>query len=353
MNTKKALLAKKTRQPLSSESALSTGSTLLNLACTSWSRCGLLKGKYYHLVGTSTSGKTFISLTCFAESQVNEAFKDYKLILDEPEEGALMDIESFFGKKVADKMERVRSETVQDFYDRLDDLIAEGEPFVYVLDSQDSLDSVSARKKRKEQKKARLDAVKEKGSMGDGKAKVHSENIRWVLSGLQKTKSILIIISQETELIEQFSFDKRTYSGGKRLKFYAAAQIWLSCGPKLKKVVRGVKRTIGVTCLAEVRKNRVTGRTGRDWTVSIPIYWSYGIDDVGSCVDFMIQNKAWKKHGPKYECGLFNDELMSREEIIQCVERDNKERELSKMVGVLWRKIEDECQIKDRKKRYE
>lgn len=338
---------------LSPKGALSTGSTLLNLACTRHSRCGLLKGKYYYMVGDSNSGKTFLSLTCFAESQQNEAFKDHKLILDEPEEGALMDIAEFFGPRVEKKLDRVSSETIQDFYDRLDDLIAEDEPFIYVLDSQDALDSVAAKKKRAEQKKARANSTKEKGQMTDSKAKTHSENIRWVLPGLRKTGSILIIIGQLGDNLNPFAFETKVPSGGKKLKYYAASQIWLTPGPKIKKMVRGIKRTVGIIAIAEVRKNRVTGVIGRDWAVEVPIYWSYGIDDIGSCIDFMVKNKGWPKKGEKITVPEWDGQCFSKKELVKVIEEQGKEREVQKIVGKLWRSIEDECRVEGRKKRYE
>lgn len=350
MDPKKAMLAKKHVPALSPECALSTGSTLLNLACSDHSRCGFIKGRYYYLVGDSTSGKTWLSMTCFAESQINKSFSEHKLIFDDVEDGAMMDIEGYFGKAVAQKMERVVSDSIQDFYDRLEDLIEAGEPFIYVLDSQDALDSQAAKKKRAEQKKARQKGNKEKGSFGMDKPKVHSENIRWVLSGLRKTNSILIIIGQTRDNIDPMAFEKRTRSGGKALKFYATIEIWTSVGKKIKKDVRGIKRTVGVNCIAEVRKNRVTGKVGRDRSVEIPIYNDYGIDDIGSCIDFMVKNKGWVKKGGKIH---WNGELFSRQELIKVIEEQGREREVQKIVGKLWRTIENECKMKGRKKRYE
>ena len=59
---------------------LGTGSTLLNLACTGKLQGGFLKGHYYSVVGDSSSGKTFLALTCFAEAAINKNFKEFRLI---------------------------------------------------------------------------------------------------------------------------------------------------------------------------------------------------------------------------------------------------------------------------------
>jgi RecA/RadA recombinase len=365
MDAKKALLAKREKLVLSRRSALSTGSTLLNLACSDRPDCGFIKGAYYFLVGDSASGKTWLSLSCFAESILNEHFRDYRLIFDDVEGGALMDIEHYFGKKVARKMEPparkpngtpVYSDTVESFYYNLEDAIKRGDPFIYVLDSQDALDSAYQAKKFSAQKKASENGKEEKGSYGDGKAKYHSEHIRHALSGIRKTKSILIIIGQTRDNLG-FGFEPKSRSGGKALRFYANLEIWTSVGKKIKKTVRSIPRTVGVYCLAEVRKNRITGKVGKDRSVTIPIHYDFGIDDVGSCVDFLILNGHWPRVGKSAKgkrVYKVNERFEgTRSEIIYYIEQAGLEEKLRGAVATLWRTIEQECQLVDRKRRYE
>lgn len=348
---KKALKTRREKLTLSPERAVSTGSTLLNLACSSNPYCGFLKGGYYYLIGDSTSGKTWLSMTCFAESIINKSFSDYELIFDDVEGGALMDIEHYFGKKVAQKMQRRSSDTIQDFYRTLYDLIQKGKKFIYVLDSQDALDSEEAEKKFGKQKKAKEEGTKAAGSFGDGKAKIHSMNIRWVLRGLKKTGSILIIIGQTRDNLG-FGFEKKTRAGGKALKFYANIEIWTSVGKKIKKTVRGIPRTIGVNCLAEIRKNRISGRVGKERTVEIPIYYGLGIDDIGSCVNYLIAEKHWKKDGEKFRAHDIKVRG-SKSGLISFIEKKGLEDTVREITAQVWREIEDECEIKGRKKRYE
>ncbi len=104
-NIKKALLQKTKKKKVRSSDYLSTGSTLLDLACSGKIEGGLIKGGYFFLVGDSSSGKTFTSLTCLAEAAKSESFKNHRFIYDNSENGALMDMATFFGQKVADKME--------------------------------------------------------------------------------------------------------------------------------------------------------------------------------------------------------------------------------------------------------
>ncbi len=354
MDTKKAILAKRKKQVLSPGSAVSSGCTLLNLSCSDHPSYAFPKGKYIYLVGDSTSGKTFLTLTCFAEAQINKHFQDYELHFDDVEEGALMDIAYFFGKKVAAKMQRHSSSSIQDFYRRMDDLIASGKKFIYVLDSQDALDNTSARKKFQKQKKQAAEGTKEDGSYGDGKAKYHSENIRWVLSGLRKTGSILIIIGQTRDNLNPFSFEKKIRSGGKSLKFYATLEIWTAVGKKIKKKIGNIKRDVGVFCVAEIRKNRLTGKVGKDRCIQIPIYNDFGIDDVGANVDFLIKNKTWPKikNSNQFRADGLNFKG-SRNEIIRYVEKNGHEETLKELVAKLWNEIEEAMRTKNRKHRYE
>jgi RecA/RadA recombinase len=346
------------RKPVG-EGALSTGSTLLNLACTDRADCGYLKGAYYYLVGDSVSGKTWLSLSCFAEACRSPAFKDYRLIYDDVEGGALMDIAHYFGKDVARRLEPpslrkgrpVYSETIESFYYHLADLIKEGRPFIYVLDSQDALTSKAAAKKFAVQKKASEEGEDAKGSYGDGKAKYHSENLRHVLAGLRRTKSILLVIGQTRDNLG-FGFETKTRAGGRALRFYANLEIWTSVAGKILRTVRGKPRTVGARCLAEVRKNRLTGKVGKDRAVQIPIYYGLGIDDVGSCVDFLIAEKHWKKNENKE---IDAKEILftgSRAAVIAHIEEEGLEQKIIELTGTVWREVETEC-LPGRKRRYE
>jgi hypothetical protein len=369
---KKALLTKRVKTSVSPQTSVSTGSTMLNLACSGDPNCGYLKGHYYFLVGDSASGKTWLSFSAFAEAANNPAFDNYRFIFDDVENGALMDVEHYFGKKTASrieppalnrKKEPVNSDTVESFYYHLDDAIKDGRPFIYILDSQDSLNSDSSDKKFNKNRKASDEGEEASGSYGDGKAKYHSENLRRALAGVKRSGSILIIIGQTRDNLG-FGFEKKTRSGGRSLRFYACIEIWTSVIGKLSATVRGKPRTVGNKCLAEARKNRVSGKIGKDRAAEIPIYHDLGIDDIGSCVDYLIAEKAWPvlkkgeeedngetKRGKRYDA----KELLiqgNRKQLIRQIEEEDLEGKLKEQVEKVWKEIEDECTPK-RKRRYE
>lgn len=334
---------------------LSTGSTLLNLACCDNPFGGFLKGKYYFLVGDSASGKTFLSMTCFAEAARSKQFKDYRLVYDNVEDGCLMDVEHLFGKAVADRLEYpakdadgdpVFSSTIEELYYHLDDLIQEGLPFIYVLDSMDGLSSEDEKKKFKEHKEAHIKQVKTPGSYGDGKAKKNSEGLRRVLNGLRDTGSILIIISQTRDNLD-FGFETKTRSGGRALRFYATVEIWSSIAGQIKKTVKGKERSIGVSINLKVKKNRITGKCRE---VDVDIYPTYGMDDVGTCVDYLVSEGWWVKGKQTIKAPEFKMEA-TRDKIIAKIEKENLEPELRSIVGKCWKEIE-EASAPERKARY-
>ncbi len=352
-DTKKALLKKKKKKKrLSPNDFLSTGSTLLNLACTGNPFRGFAKGKFYFIVGDSISGKTWLSLTCLAEASVNSQFDNYRFIYDNGEDGALMDIKKFFGKEVHRRIEwpaKHCSFDIEEFYYNVKDAIDSGQPFIYILDSMDSLSSQSEEDKFDQNMKAYRAGKERKGTMTDGKAKVNSAMLRKVIGRpLQRSGSILIIINQTRDRMNALPFQsKKTRSGGHALHFYATLEMWSSVFNRITKTVRGKKRQLGVNSKIQVKKNRITGR---ERTVIIPIYHSFGIDDIGSCIDYLIDEGYWKKKGniiiaKDFE---FSD---SRQKLINLIETQCMEKDLKSIVGDVWNEIEEACIIK-RKKKY-
>jgi len=340
---------KKKKIKLTDTDFLSTGSTMLNLAITGHPKRGFAKGKFYFLVGDSASGKTFLSLTCLAEAAQNKQFKNYRFIYDNAEDGAMMDIEKFFGKKVHDQMkypETGYSTTIEEFYFNVDDAIKFGKPFIYILDSMDSLSSESEQEKFDATKKAHRKGKDTTGSYGDGKAKKNSGNLRRLLGPLGKSGSILLILNQTRDNLG-FGFEKKTRSGGRALRFYATVEMWSSIQKKIKKTVKGKERQLGVKCKIQIKKNRITGR---ERSVLVPIYHSTGIDDIGSCVDFLIEEKHWPTQKGMIKAKEF--EYKGKiEKFIQLAEEKEWEMDIADVVGEVWNEIEEACKIK-RKPRY-
>ena len=353
---KKALLAAPSNpQAEWGGGGLSTGSTLLNLACSGRTSWGWALGYYYLLVGDSASGKTFLSLTCLAEAAKNPDFGKYRFIYDGAEQGALMDLKRFFGSGVANRMEPPSgtredpsySNTIEEFFFHVDDAFDAGKPFIYILDSMDVLSSEEETEKFTEGKKAARRGREVSGSYGTSKAKANSAGIRRIIPRLRDTGSILVVISQTRDNIG-WGFEKKSRSGGHALRFYATCEMWLSVKGRITKVVRGEQRQLGVLCEIKVRKNRLTGK---ERSVEVPIFWSYGLDDIGSMVNYLVAEKHWPEKAGKVDAKEFKLNG-SRDKITRHVEKNGLERKLQKVVAGVWDEIEEACHLK-RKKRYE
>lgn len=354
--------AQKTKKPEPEKIArcLSSGSTLLNLACTNTAGGAFPEGKYIFFVGDSASGKTFLSMTCFAEAVRNPAFKNYRLIYDNVEDGCMLDLGALFGKTVAKRIESPaqdedglsrNSSTVEEFYYNLDDALLQskkdGKPIVYILDSMDGLSSAAEEEKFLQHKEAFEKGKTAAGSYGDGKAKKNSEGLRKALKGLRETGSILIIISQTRDNLGM-GFATKTRSGGRALRFYATLEIWMSLCGKIKKNIRGKDRTIGVQAKIQIKKNRLTGEAHE---VAMDIYPSYGIDDIGGCIDYLVQERWWEKKKNSIVATEFGVTL-TREKLIATIEESSESiAKLRTITAECWNSIRQAGAL-DRKKRY-
>lgn len=337
---------------------LSTGSTLLNLACSGRIDGGFQAGYYYLLVGTSSSGKSFLSLTCFAEATLHPYFEGYRFIYDDVERGALMDKVRYFGEEAARKIElpskQGASRTLEEFYWNLDDALEEGKPFIYVLDSMDSIPSVEDMASFKENKNAGRKGKEAQGTYGTSKAKRNSSDMRLMMGRLEESKSILIVIAQTRANIGFTSkFKPEVRSGGISLTFYATMELWTSIKERLQAKYKGHKIKNGIISQIRVKKNRIQGR---EPVVNIAIMDDSGIDDVGSMIDFLVEFKHWKFTGEEDSDAKMitaHDLSLSgkRETLINKVQTSNREGELRTIVQGVWKEIEDACRV-ERKRRY-
>jgi hypothetical protein len=341
---------------------LSSGSTLLNLACSGTPYGTFVKGGYHWMVGDSDTGKTFLMLTAFAEAANCSDWDDYDLIFDDVENGALMDMPHYFGQKMADRIqppaydedgEPIHSASIEDFYfglsERLDRVESgKGRPFLMLLDSMDALSSKYEKSKFDEKKKAHETGKKPKGDYGDGKAKVNSTYIRTVVSRLRKTGCCLIILSQTRDNIDAGMFEsKKTHAGGRALKFYATWQLWSSSGGKITKQYKGKDRQLGIHSKVSIKKNRLTGK---EWVITVPIYHAHGLDNIESCIDYLCEEKHWKKDGARITAPEF-DFAGNKDSLIVHIEENDSEPRLVKIVTSVWRGIEEAVRPK-RKARF-
>ena len=334
-----------------------TGLVPLNLALSDTYLNGFREGCIVNIVGDSHTGKSILALSILAELANNSEYDDYRLVYDDAEFANNFDMEYLFGKTASKRIippqeikgEPANSETIQEFIANVNRELKKG-PFVYILDSLDSVTS--------DEEMARYDKYQketDRGKKSDAlassykteKPKYMSELLRIFRGRIKKTKSVLIIVSQTRDNINAIGFsDKKTRTGGKALEFYCLYIMWLAHkkqikNPKFKKVI-GNDMTIKVT------KNKYNGKRR---SVDATIYYDLGVDNVGAMVDFLVNEGHWKKQG-----AFINAKEMkvkkTKKELVKFIESNNKERAIAKVCQHFWEVVEEELRLSDRKRRY-
>lgn len=347
---------------------LSTGCTVLNMALSGHPHGGVPPATYLRLVGDSGSSKTWFTFCLFAEAARNPRFAKYRFVFDNAENGALMDVERYFGRAVLDRLEPPRkgqygSTLAQEFYYHVELNVRRG-PCIYVLDSMDALQDLAEEENFEAQLKY-YDTGKGKddvkGSMGMSKAKTNKRNIARIANQtLRENGSILVVISQTSDKINAAYAGQKTASGGHALKFFSHLEVWTKLRGDVKKYYKGKDREVGSLIGIDVQKNRVCGWHGR--TPEVTFLAQYGIDDVGTSTDYLLDEKHWKKpaaggekepakrgrslpedeeeggkgrlfHAPEFE---FTGD---KEGLVRLVQDAGREAELAALVADVWRAI--------------
>ena len=166
--------------------------------------------------------------------------------------------------------------TVEGFFNNLIEFMTKTSkdkiPGIYILDSLDALSSLDEKGRD----------IKE-GSYGMAKAKKMSELFRRLVKDIEKTRVLLLIISQVRDKINISFGKKHDRAGGRALDFYASQVVWLSEVEKIKKSVKGIERVIGIGVKGKCNKNKV-GLPYRE--CEFPVIFGFGVED-------LIANLEW------------------------------------------------------------
>lgn len=307
---------------------ISSGSTNLNLALTNTLDNGYLIGKIVNLVGDKQLGKSLLCLEAmmYAYYILRKKY-DIRLIYNDVESALDKENAAAIGFPVKD-VEFVKSPTIEHWYKDMETVIKSSDNYDLVIYVLDSLDALST--------ETELEQSMEEKTFGMDKQKKLSEFFRKLTQKIDNKNILLLVVSQIRENIGVSFGDKYRRSGGKALDFYASQIVWLHNKGQMK---NGTVTT-GIEVKAKVKKNRAW-RPFRE--ADFNILFEHGIDNIGSMVDFLIDNKFYLKSGNgKITYGA---ETYSREDFIQLVENTNKEQEVREAVKLMWDKIEDDAKI--------
>jgi len=327
---------------------VSSGCTMLNLALSDSPYHGYRLGTVVHIIGDTHVGKSLLALTLMAEAAINPALKSYDLVYEEPESAMFFPIGEMFGEETASRLRFIPTEkerkkgprTVQQWHD---DLVDGAAPFVWVTDSFDALTSQDDMKQDSPTK----------GGWHTEKAGVASQLFPKIVSKIEALKSLFLWISQTRDNIGVTFGPNKTFNGGNAVKFYRSYAIWLANVGDIKDLIRGKDRIVGAKVRVKITKNKFTGKVRE---IDFPVYYAFGVDDVGSMVDWMVAEKYWEEEKTeKKKTGKIatEDPFIDgrRKDIIKHIEENDLEGKLKEVVGECWQELEKEIKP-DRKRRY-
>lgn len=328
---------------------LDTSITLLNCALTDNPFSGFALGRVSMVVGDSSTGKSFVMLSALAAASKNPQFDDYDLYYDDAEKAFDFDAEKLFGESFIERVIPKSSNLAEDFYGNIMQAMDNKKPFIYILDSYDSL-TCSAELERAEIKRKMTAGEKltkkeqnSKGGYKTEKVKLFAEIFRRCRNKIGMTNSCFIPIFQTIDNIGSL-FVEKTRRGGNAPKFFASHEIWLRVTGSIKS--KGLET--GIFTEAYVAKNKVTGKRRK---ITFPIYYDYGIDNISNNINFLIEQGFFKTDKSSLIVPQFGFEKITQAKLIEHIEQNNLESKLIKLVGEAWQQRENSIEL-NRKPRF-
>jgi hypothetical protein len=100
-----------------------------------------------------------------------------------------------------------------------------------------------------------------------------------------------------------------------------------------------------------VSKSKLTGKVRE---ASFDVYYDYGIDDIGSCIDYLIKMERWSGGGSaKIDFGTdFSFSSCTKSKLINMLESPGYYQKLQKLVEIEWNQFEDNLKL-NRKRKYQ
>jgi hypothetical protein len=188
------------------------------------------------------------------------------------------------------------------------------------------------------------------GSYGTAKAKALSAGFNELEANLRDSDSMVIAISHAKVNIGKDAFFKPlTVSGGLGPQYYAHASIWTAVAGSITTKLNDHSHKQGVEIALKIDKNRQTGSEAR--VITVPVLKKYGIDDITSCIDYLLDEKHWTKGESGILAEEFSDKPIRKADLVAMIEDADLEPELQKLVGEVWHAIDEKTTPK-RKLRY-
>lgn len=336
-NSVKRTVLRPTRHKRKTVEFLNSGCAMNNLAASGDIKGGYPRGRIINIVGDKSTGKTLLALEFAAwclyhvkriKSNIYPDVKKIRIVYDNAEGVMDFDLDELFMSEFKDSIEWHQSETVESWGRNVGRVLKEIKPGIFTLYIIDSLDALPSEAAMKRFEKAAKDDKPEESKQYAEKASYLSQSFFSNLVSRMKDKDFtLVIISQVRERIGITFGEKYYRTGGKALDFYSHLVGWLAIKQRLQKTVSGQKIQYGVKVRMRYKKNKVY-KPYRE--AEFDLLYDYGVDCLGSVIDYMGVPSGMKRDDYVYECQM----------------DDDIKRELVRKAQKKWDRIEEEVKPK-------
>lgn len=243
---------------------------------------GYALGRMSNLIGDKSTGKTLLAIEAAANfyrryPNGTMRYLEAESAFDRAYARALgMPVEQVQWVDMVDKKGE-SDRTVEFMFEDLDATMRrlKGEPGLYIVDSLDALSD------RAEMKRDISD-----GSYGAAKAKKLGEMFRRLVGDMEKSRLLLIIISQIRDKLNVTFGETKMRAGGHAMDFYATHCLWLAQVETFKRTVNKIEMPVGLGIRAKCKKNKI-GLPLRQ--CDFPLLFGYGIDDLTANVEWLLE----------------------------------------------------------------
>jgi len=273
--------------PTNVDGWISTGAAMLDVAISNRPYGGLPVGRITEVTGLEQSGKSLVSAHLLAETQRQGGVA----VLIDTETAVSREFLEAIGVDVA-KLLYVSADSVEQIFEFTETIIekvrtTQKDKLVTIV-----VDSVAAASTKNE-----LAADYGKDGYATDKAIIISKAMRKITNLIGRQKITLVFTNQLRQKMNAMFGDPWTTSGGKALAFHASVRLRLKNMGQIKQKVNGQDKTIGMKVRCQVIKNRM-GPPLR--AADFEIFFDRGIDNFGSWLGVMKENKLVKQAGAWY-----------------------------------------------------
>jgi recombination protein RecA len=274
--------------PTNVDGWVSTGCAMLDVAISNRPYGGLPVGRIVEVTGLEQSGKSLLSAHLLAETQKLGGVA----VLIDTETAVSREFLEAIGVDVK-KLLYVSADSVEQIFDMTETIIEKVRET-----SKDRLVTIVTDSVAAASTKAELASDYGKDGYATDKAIIISKAMRKITNMIGRQKILLVYTNQLRQKMNAMPFgDPWTTSGGKALAFHASVRLRLKGTGQIKMKVGGNDKIVGMKVRAQVVKNRM-GPPLR--STDFEIYFDRGIDNYGSWLTVMKENKVVKQAGAWY-----------------------------------------------------